>query len=125
MHGQNRVSGIERLDRGMNRGVDRGFDHERGDVRIVVTSAPAEYKKERAFSYLPWPVKLFLKFGLFALVMFSIFVLPNYLDCRGQRDSGMFYYGMTVTACTRQNVYGQIGATQQRFEDIARAIGSR
>ncbi len=127
MHGQYRSSGIERLDRGMNRGGDRGFDRDdgRGDVRIVVTTAPAEYRKERAASYLPWPVKLVLRLGLVVAGLLAVFVLPNYLDCRGQRDSGMFYYGMTVTACTRQTVYGQIGATQQRFEDIARAVSGR
>ncbi len=36
----------------------------------------------------------------------------------------MFYYGMTVAACTRQTAYGQIGAAQKQFEDIARAIGA-
>ncbi|MFH6782287.1 MULTISPECIES: hypothetical protein [Methylobacterium] len=127
MHGYQRSSGIERLDRGMNRLQDRGgsLDHDRDNIRIVVQQVPAEHKKERTFSYLPWPVKLLLKFGLFAAVMSSIFVLPNYLDCRNQQESGMFYYGMTVSACTRQNVYGQIGTTQKRFEDIARAIGAR
>ncbi|OAS26857.1 hypothetical protein [Methylobacterium platani] len=123
MRSEERSGGIGRLDRGLGRGPDR--DYERGDVRIIVTPAPAEYRKERAFSYLPWPVKLVLKLGLFALAMVSVFVLPNYLDCRGQRDSGLFYHGMTVSACTRQTVYGQIGSTQKRFEDIARAIGSR
>ncbi|WP_053080500.1 hypothetical protein [Methylobacterium variabile] len=123
MNGNHRSSGIERLNRGMNRDIDR--DPERGELRIVVSAAPSEYKKERASSYLPWPVKLFLKFGLFAFGLFAVFVLPNYLDCRGQRDSGLFYYGMTVTACTRQNVYGQISTTQKRFEDIARAVGGR
>jgi len=127
MQGYRRSSGIERLDRGMNRMQDRGdsLDAGRGDIRIVVQQAPAEYRRERTFSYLPWPVKLMLKFGLLAAVTLSIFVLPNYLDCRNQQDSGMFYYGMTVSACTRQNVYGQIGSTQKRFEEIARAIGSR
>lgn len=127
MHGSQRSSGIDRLDRGMNRMPDRGdsLDAGRGDIRIVVQQAPAEYKKERAVSYLPWPVKLLLRFGVFAAIVLSIFVLPNYLDCRNQQGSGMFYYGMTVSACTRQNVYGQINSTQQRFEDIARAIGSR
>ena len=123
MQGNHRSSGIERLDRGLNR--DSGRDHDRGELRIVVSAAPTEHRKERASSYLPWPVKLFLKFGLFALGLFAVFVLPNYLDCRGQRDSGLFYYGMTVTACTRQNVFGQISTTQKRFEDIARAFGGR
>ncbi|MET7246556.1 hypothetical protein ABZT49_24675 [Methylobacterium sp. EM32] len=111
----------------MTRGDDRDFERDdwRGDVRIVVTNAPVEYRKERIFSYLPWPVKLVLRLGLLVAGLLAVFVLPNYLDCRGQRDAGMFYYGMTVTACTRQTVYNQIGATQKRFEEIARALGGR
>lgn len=122
MRGYERTSGIDRLDRGMNQGRER--DYDRGDIRIVVQSAPTEYKKERASSYLPWPVKLVLRLGLFVLALVSIFVLPNYVDCRSQHSSGMFYHGMTVSACTRQNVYGQIGDTQRQFENIARAIGA-
>lgn len=124
MHGPHRSSGIERLDRGMNRGGDRGFERDDGprDVRIVVTTAPGS---ERISSYLPWPMKLALRLGLVVAGLFAVFVLPHYLDCRSQRDSGLFYYGMTVATCTRQTAYGQIGAAQRQFEDIARAIGGR
>ncbi|MGE7414318.1 hypothetical protein [Methylobacterium tarhaniae] len=117
MQGNHRGSGIGRLDRGPDR------DH--GDIRIVVAPAPHEHRKERVSSYLPWPVKLVLKLGLLVAGFVAVVVLPNYLDCRGQRDAGLFYYGMSVTTCTRQTIYGQIGTTQKRFEDIARAIAAR
>ncbi|SFV04389.1 hypothetical protein SAMN02799631_04103 [Methylobacterium sp. 174MFSha1.1] len=112
MRGHHRSSGIGRLD----------GDH--GDIRIVV-SAPPPQRKERAFAYLPWPVRILVKFGLPVLVLLAIVVLPNYLDCRSRHDSGRFFHGMTVSACTRQTVYGQIDATQTRFEAIARAVAGR
>ncbi len=115
MSSGHRSSGIERLDR------DRGP----GAIRIVVSAPPARQNKERVFSYLPWPVRLFVKLGLPIIVLLSVVVLPNYLDCRNRHDAGLFFHGMTVAACTRQTVYGQIGATQKRFEDIARAVGMR
>ncbi|AWB25501.1 hypothetical protein DA075_32010 [Methylobacterium currus] len=114
MSSGHRSSGIERLDR------DRG----QGAIRIVV-APPARRKKERAFSYLPWPVRLFVKLGFPFIVLLTVFVLPNYLDCRNRHDAGLFFHGMTVAACTRQALYGQIGATQKRFEDIAHAVGVR
>lgn len=114
MSNGHRSSGIERLDR------DRGH----GAIRIVV-SAPPGRPKERAFSYLPWPVRLVVKLGLPILALLTVFVLPNYLDCRNRHDTGLFFHGMTVAACTRQTLYGQIGATQKRFEDIAHAVGVR
>ncbi len=115
MSSGHRSSGIERLDR------DRGH----GAIRIVASPPPATQPKERAFSYLPWPVRLFVKLGLPILALLTVFVLPNYLDCRNRHDAGLFFHGMTVAACTRQTVYGQIGATQKRFEDIAHAVGVR
>lgn len=113
MRGHHRSSGIERLN----------GDH--GDIRIIVSAPPARRRTERAFSYLPWPVRILVKLGLPALVLFALLVLPNYLDCRSRHDASQFFHGMTVSACTRQTVYGQIDATQKRFQDIARAVAGR
>ncbi|MGX7705843.1 hypothetical protein [Methylobacterium sp. Gmos1] len=113
MRGNHRSSGIERLD----------GDHDH--IRIVVSAPPARRQKERAFSYLPWPVRLLVKLGLPVLVLLAVVVLPNYLDCRGRFGAGQFFHGMTVSACTRQTVYGQIDATRERFEAIARAVAGR
>ncbi len=111
------TGGIGRLDRGPGR--------EPVDIRIIVSAAPARSARERASAYLPWPVRLVLRLGLPAFVLFMVFVLPNYLDCRTRHGSGQFFHGMTVAACTRQTVSGQIDETHKRFEDIARAIGAR
>ncbi len=115
MRDKHRSSGIGRLDGGARS----------ADIRIVVSGPPAAPKRERVVSYLPWPVRLFLKLGLPILGLFAVFVLPNYLDCRNQHDSGFFFHGMTVGACTRQSLDGQIRTTQRRFEELARAIGMR
>ncbi|TNC13500.1 hypothetical protein FF100_11985 [Methylobacterium terricola] len=118
-YGQGQCSGIARLDRSGSLGSARG------DIRIVVSAPPAgREKKERASAYLPWPVRLTLKLGLPLVVVLAIVVLPNYLGCRGQHDSGMFFYGITVSACTRQTISDQIAGTQRRFEAIARAVGA-
>ncbi|MGF3022464.1 hypothetical protein ACQVP2_06515 [Methylobacterium aquaticum] len=116
MRGNYRGGGIERLDGAVSRGEGGG------DIRIIVSAPPVDDTRERALSYVPWPIKLVMKLVLPVGVLLGIVVLPNYLDCRHQHDVGMFFHGMTVAACTRQSVYGQIGATQKRFEEIARAI---
>ncbi|MCF4127591.1 hypothetical protein [Methylobacterium sp. SyP6R] len=116
MRAKHRGSGIERLDGSAMPG-DR-----RGDIRIVIARPPAEPGRERAFAYLPWPVRLLLKLGLPILGLFAVFVLPNYLDCRKQQAAGLSFHGMTVGACTRQSLDDQIRGTQKRFEDIARAV---
>ncbi len=117
MRDRQRVSGIERLDGGASPSDGHG------DIRIVIVAPPVP-RRERAFAYLPWPVRLLLKLGLPILGLFVVFVLPNYLDCRNQHESGQFFRGVTVAACTRQSLDGQIQSTQRRFEDIARAIGA-
>ncbi|QRE76110.1 hypothetical protein [Methylobacterium aquaticum] len=118
MRDKQRRSGIERLDGGARPGDGRG------DIRIVISGPPAAPKRERVVSYLPWPVRMFLKLGLPVLGFLAVFVLPNYLDCRNQQASGLYFHGMTVAACTRQSLDGQVRATQKRFEDLARAVGA-
>lgn len=119
MQGHKRSGGIGRLNRVTSAGSARG------DIRIIVSAPPAEPGKERVLGYVPRLAKLGLTVGLPILALLAIYVLPSYLGCRSQHDSGMFYHGMTVAACTRQTISGQISATQQRFEDIAHAIGTR
>ena len=119
MRDKHRSSGIERLD-----GFAQSSDGP-GNIRIVISRPPSAPKRERVVSYLPWPVRLFVKLGLPILGLLAVFVLPNYLDCRNQREAGLSFHGMTVGACTRQSLDDQIRATQRRFEDIARAVGAR
>ncbi|WP_128566336.1 hypothetical protein [Methylobacterium crusticola] len=112
-------TGISRLERG----PDGARLSRTEDIRIIVT--PMAEQRPARVSFLPWGLRLFLKLGFAGFTLLSIFVLPNYLDCRSQRDTGAFYYGMTVSACTRQNVWNQIGNTQRQFETVARAVGAR
>ncbi|RVU14374.1 hypothetical protein [Methylobacterium oryzihabitans] len=96
-----------------------------GDVRIFIQPEQAPARPRGGFLFLPRSLVRVLKLLLLALAIGGATVIPNYVDCRNQRDSGLFYYGMTVGACTRQNVVSQIGNVQRQLETAARAIGGR
>lgn len=71
MRGNYRGGGIERLDGAVSRGEGGG------DIRIIVSAPPVDDTRERALSYVPWPIKLVMKLVLPVGVLLGIVVLPN------------------------------------------------
>ncbi|WP_298967358.1 hypothetical protein [uncultured Methylobacterium sp.] len=96
-----------------------------GNVRIFIQPEEPPARPRRGFLFLPRSLLTALKLLLLVVAIGGSYIVPNYIDCRNQRDSGLFYYGMTVGACTRQNVFSQIGNVQRQLEAAARAIGGR
>ncbi|MGY2047550.1 hypothetical protein [Methylobacterium sp. JK268] len=96
------------------------------DIHYEVSPPTREERpqRERAFSYVPWPLRLLVKMVVTSAVMAGGLFGPAFLDCRKLREDGGFFHGVTMTACTRQSTYERIATMQQQFETLARVLAS-
>ena len=95
------------------------------DARTEVSyRAVREVPAEKPMSYVPWPLRLLVRFGITASVLAVVALGPGYFDCRQRREAGLLYYGVTMGACTRHATWEHVGNLQRRFETIARAVGA-
>ena len=115
-----RVSGTARSPQEI-----RGQDIRGQDARAKVSyRAVREAPAEKPMSYVPWPLRLLVRFGITAAVLAVVALGPGYFDCRQRREAGLLYYGVTMGACTRHATWEHVGNLQRRFETIARAVGA-